>query len=121
MVTEITGSTMSSATRSLGSWKEIAHYLNVNPRTAQKWERDKALPVHRNGGVRGRVWADATALDAWKQQQQVREPDPEEQSYRWPLGSGLVVEVRFEGEASPTAEHIDLLRNYLDLFKTTLK
>ena len=50
----------------LTTWKEIAAYLGVTVRTAQKWERKRALPVHRVPGGRGRVWAKPAELDAWQ-------------------------------------------------------
>jgi hypothetical protein len=53
--------------RLLNSWKEIAAYLDVNVRTAQNWEEERGLPVHRLPGRRGRVWADADAIDGWRQ------------------------------------------------------
>ena len=110
---------MSSGTRQLSSWKEIAHYLGVNVRTAQKWERERRLPVRRAAGARSRVSAEAASLDDWKQQS-AHVISHEDRSYRWPLGPGLTVEVRFLGaDLGPT--HIDLLREYLDLFKTALR
>jgi hypothetical protein len=110
---------MSSGPRPLSSWKEIAHHLGVNVRTAQKWERERGLPVRRLAGARSRVSADPPTLDAWKQQL-VHVINHEDRSYRWPLGPGLTVEVRFFGaDLGPT--HIDLLREYLELFKTALR
>jgi excisionase family DNA binding protein len=105
--------------RQLTSWKELAHYLGVNVRTAQKWERERGLPVHRAAGARSRVSADTASLDAWKQQV-AHVVSHEDRSYRWPLGPGLTVEVRFLG-ADLGPVHIDLLREYLDLFKTALR
>src|SRR6201986_4373858 len=74
---------MSSGPRPLTSWKEIAHYLGVNVRTAQKWERERGLPVRRSDGARSRVNADEAALDTWKSQLAagVRGPD---RCYSWP-------------------------------------
>lgn len=119
VVTENTNPAMSSVTRSLTSWKEIAHYLGVNVRTAQKWERDKGLPVRRSSGSRSRVSADAASLDTWRQQQS-NVANHEEHCYRWPLGSGFAVEVRFEGDGPLVPAHIDLFREYLELFKNAL-
>lgn len=51
--------------RRLVSWKAIAGYLGVSVRTAQKWERQRALPVHRMPGRRGTVYANTNELDAW--------------------------------------------------------
>jgi hypothetical protein len=52
--------------RELTSWKEIADYLGVNVRTAQKWEKERGLPVRRMPGGSGRVSVDPAALAAWK-------------------------------------------------------
>jgi excisionase family DNA binding protein len=50
----------------LGSWKEIAAYLERDVRTVQRWARDRRLPVHRlPGGQRPRVSSLRTELDAW--------------------------------------------------------
>ena len=108
-----------SGTRQLTSWKEIAHHLEVNVRTAQKWEREKGLPVRRVPGARSRVNADAASLDAWKQKINVA-ANHQERCYRWPLGPELTVEMRFQG-GNPGPAQIDLLREYLDLFKTALR
>ncbi len=53
--------------RELTSWKDIASYLDVNVRTAQRWEREKGLPVRRVSGVRGRLAASTVELDKWKE------------------------------------------------------
>lgn len=50
----------------LHSWKEIADYLGVTIRTAQRWEKEQGLPVRRLPGERGRVLALAGDLDEWK-------------------------------------------------------
>jgi hypothetical protein len=50
----------------LTSWKDIADYLSVNVRTAQRWEQERGLPVRRSGGYRGRVFATIGDLDAWR-------------------------------------------------------
>ena len=44
--------------RELNSWTEIAHHLGVNVRTAQKWERERRLPVPPSFRPRSRVSAD---------------------------------------------------------------
>ena len=51
----------------MSSWKEIAAYLGVNVRTAQKWEAERGLPVRRAPGGRGRVMVSMEELDAWLQ------------------------------------------------------
>jgi len=50
----------------LESWKEIAAYLDREVRTVQRWAAERGLPVHRlPGGVRPRVFAVASDVDAW--------------------------------------------------------
>ncbi len=61
----------------LESWKEIAEFFNVSVRTVQSWEVEKGLPVCRNPGTRGRVWAEESELQSWLDAQasvQVAEP-----------------------------------------------
>jgi hypothetical protein len=50
----------------LHSWKEIANYLQVTVRTAQKWENTRRLPVRRLPGGRGRIQANISELERWK-------------------------------------------------------
>lgn len=50
----------------LNSWKEIAAYLNRDPRTVQMWERNEGLPVHRIAHqARSTVYAYPAEIDAW--------------------------------------------------------
>ena len=49
----------------LHSWKDIAAYLNVSVRTAQKWERERGLPVTRLPGSRSRVVLSLADLEKW--------------------------------------------------------
>lgn len=60
--------------RELSSWKEVASCLRVSVRTAQKWEIEKGLPVHRMPGSAGRVSADAAELERWKERMGQRPP-----------------------------------------------
>jgi hypothetical protein len=55
-----------SSPRELASWKQIAEFLGVTVRTAQKWERERGLPVRRAPGKRGMVSADPAELAGWK-------------------------------------------------------
>jgi hypothetical protein len=106
-------------TRELTSWKEIASFLGVNERTAQKWETERKLPVRRLPGGRGRVAADVAALDAWKR----TAPDEAHASgavYRWPLSKDLIAEVRITG-GSVTSAHLEVLRQFLDLAKNAVQ
>ena len=51
----------------LQGWKEIAAYVDVAPRTAQDYERNLGLPVHRlPGQPRSRVEAFSDELDVWR-------------------------------------------------------
>jgi len=51
----------------LDSWKDIAHYLNRNVRTVQRWERLEAMPVHRHCHDTGHsVYAYKQEIDAWR-------------------------------------------------------
>jgi excisionase family DNA binding protein len=110
---------MSDQKAELTSWKEIAVYLGVNIRTAQKWEHERGLPVNRSSGSRSRVSADTVRLNFWKRQT-VSPSNLRDRAYRWPLGLGLVVEIHFLGDALPGSADIELLKEYLDLFKKTL-
>ncbi len=58
---------MPAGRKELTSWKEIADYLGVSVRTAQKWETQRGLPVRRFPGEKGRVSADPAALDRWRE------------------------------------------------------
>lgn len=50
----------------LSSWKEIASYLKVDVRTAQRWDKKRPLPLHRFvTGERSHPYAYADELDHW--------------------------------------------------------
>ena len=50
----------------LNGWKEIANYLGKGVRTAQRYERNFALPVRRpSGRSEGAVMATPAEIDAW--------------------------------------------------------
>jgi hypothetical protein len=79
----------------LTSWKEIAAFFHVTVRTAQNWEAERGLPVHRIPGVRGRVYAEPQELLAWQSQTPptpaVRETSvPHTQWRTWTLGVAVV-------------------------------
>jgi hypothetical protein len=50
----------------LRGWKEIADYLGVTVRAAQKWEKERGLPVSRLTGQKGRIFASLRELESWK-------------------------------------------------------
>jgi hypothetical protein len=50
----------------LNTWKEIANYLDVEVKTAQRWEKELCMPVHRSKiSPKSRVFAYKDELDAW--------------------------------------------------------
>lgn len=50
----------------LNSWKEIAAYLSVSVRTAQRWEETENLPAHRHRhAAQDSVFAYRSELEAW--------------------------------------------------------
>ncbi|MBK9171195.1 MAG: hypothetical protein IPM24_27565 [Bryobacterales bacterium] len=60
----------------LDSWKEIASHLSRDVRTVQRWERTRALPVHRlPGGAKPGVFALKPEVDRWWQGEQQRPGD----------------------------------------------
>jgi hypothetical protein len=54
--------------KELSGWKAIASHLGASVRTVQDYERNLGLPVHRQPGEKGRVFADPDELDAWRKQ-----------------------------------------------------
>jgi TolB-like protein len=51
----------------LDSWKEIAAYMKRSVRTVRRWEREEALPVHRQlHRTLASVYAHKSELDAWR-------------------------------------------------------
>lgn len=52
----------------LESWKEIAAYLRRGVRTVRRWEKEEALPVHRQLHKKlGTVYARRSEVDAWRE------------------------------------------------------
>lgn len=82
-----------SANVKLDSWKEIAAYLDRDPRTVQLWEKLEGFPVHRlNHSSRASVYAYTAEIDAWIRARSERKfaPDaeePEEQAAPPPASS----------------------------------
>ena len=55
--------------RRLDSWKEIAAFFRRDPRTVKRWEKERALPVHRIPGKgRSGVYCYAHELRRWMEQ-----------------------------------------------------
>src|SRR5277367_3711028 len=64
-----------SAGRRLDSWKEIASFFQRDERTVRRWEKERALPVHRIPGAgKGRVFAFEGELDQWLSASEGLEP-----------------------------------------------
>jgi hypothetical protein len=62
----------------LTGWKEISSHLRVTVRTAQLWEKQRGLPIHRYPGEgKPRVYAYPEELEAWLRDSPA---DPEEAS-----------------------------------------
>ena len=52
--------------KTLHSWKEIAAFLKCSVRSAQRWECEEGLPVHRHDHRRrGTVYALSQEIDEW--------------------------------------------------------
>jgi tetratricopeptide (TPR) repeat protein len=50
----------------LETWKEIAAFFGRTERTVKRWEKERALPVHRlPGAARSRVYAEVIELETW--------------------------------------------------------
>src|SRR5580704_2542464 len=66
--------------RRLGSWKEIAAFFGSDESTVRRWEKDRALPVHRvPGGAGAKVFAYTDELAGWLKRSTdgLVEPKPE--------------------------------------------
>lgn len=105
--------------RELKGWKEIGEYLGVNVRTAQKWERERHLPVRRPPGGKGPVHATQQALEEWKCTPPTPKENGEPTCYRWPVAPDVTAEVRFTTSII-TSAYVQRLLDHLTLIKTTL-
>ena len=63
----------------LWGWGEIAKYLGLHPRTAQRYEETRGLPVQRRpgGGPKAPVFARKSELDHWLSSHQTDADIPE--------------------------------------------
>jgi len=60
------------------SWKDIASYLGVGIRTAQRWTRERGLPVKQPGAARRTaVLAISDEIDRWLLETSIRRPNRE--------------------------------------------
>lgn len=60
--------------RQLIGWAQIAAHLGISVRAAQNYEHQRQMPVRRLEGPKGRVWAVAEELAAWKQNASAEAP-----------------------------------------------
>lgn len=88
----------------LDGWKEIAFHFGVTVRTVQIWEAERALPVHRKPGPKGRVYAFADELQAWSFPQRFLDGETQPAFQGEPDREGLVPE---EGGSSALTEEGD--------------
>lgn len=99
------------SSRILKSWKEISAHLRVGTRTAQRWERDFELPVHRTRDHSGSaVMALVEELDMWLQTRPARKPKAEEvatgtvpspESRRTDYGGTLITDLLWKRPSRP--------------------
>src|SRR6266849_1369697 len=61
----MSASNPSTGRKRLDSWKEIAAFFGRDERTANRWEKELGLPIHRLPGTKGRVYAYTEELSAW--------------------------------------------------------
>ncbi len=57
---------VNTSNRRLDSWKEIAAFFGRDESTVKRWEKERAMPVHRVPGTsRGRIFAFTHELSQW--------------------------------------------------------
>ncbi len=87
----------------LNGWKEIAAYLGRDPRTVERWEKQRSLPVRRlPGSGRATVYALVPELDVWLASSRLREEEPQLTAV-----PAVAAEIRAEPKAFVVAEAID--------------
>lgn len=68
------------AAAKLSSWKQIAAYLERDPRTVQLWEKQTGLPIHRlNHNSRATVYAYTSEIDTWIEARSGQKPEAVEE------------------------------------------
>lgn len=90
---DVTAAPQETTSHILNSWKEIAEYLNRGVRTAQRWERELGMPVHRpRGHGRSAVIAIQSEIDHWLKSCPLNEPQ-EQKAPDTPLPRIAVVRI----------------------------
>jgi len=83
-------------TNTLTGWKEISSHLRVTVRTAQLWEKQRGLPVHRYpGDGKPRVYAYPEELEAW-----LKDSPSDAKRAGWPRLAWIAVAVVVLGSAA---------------------
>jgi hypothetical protein len=87
----------------LTSWKEIAAFLRIDVKTAQRWERTRGLPVRRPPGAqRGLVYASREEIEEWLSRSAkagpdagggVKEPAPPRPRRAWAWAAAAVLAI----------------------------
>jgi DNA-binding transcriptional regulator YiaG len=93
--------------RDLASWKEIADYLGVSVRAAQKWEQERGLPVKRLPGRRSGVSARVEALDAWRKSGEAAVAAPVLSNLRWWVIATVIILSAFTAVLLAWVRHRD--------------
>jgi tetratricopeptide (TPR) repeat protein len=84
-----------ASNRRLDSWKEIAAFFGRDERTVKRWEKERALPVHRvPGGVRSGVFAYTDELSQW-----LKDPTSGARDSSYPSGVSAAEEDDFSERA----------------------
>jgi hypothetical protein len=69
---------MDKKAKIIKSWKDIASYLGVGIRTAQRWTSERGLPVKQPGATRSTaVLAISDEIDRWLVETSIRRPNRE--------------------------------------------
>jgi excisionase family DNA binding protein len=98
--------------RQLTSWKEVAAYLGVSVRTAQKWEHERGLPVRRLPGGRGMVLVSVAEIEAWmRTEPQETAVGPNRPWLLW-LGGVAVAGLSALGVRALTPRHEEMLTDF---------
>jgi hypothetical protein len=102
------------------SWKEIAAYLGKSVRTAQRWERELALPVRRpNIGDRNVIIATREELESWVLAQKTSQPISEIDNLRARLATLEAENVRLSqelrGGSAELGSRCELLRQRMNV------
>jgi hypothetical protein len=91
-------------TLTLTGWKEISAHLRVTVRTAQLWEKQRGLPIHRYpGDGKPRVYAHPEELEAWLRDslsEVDRSPAPAARRTRWPRLAWIAATIAVLGSAA---------------------